>query len=357
MTKAKKIAIVAGGTGGHFFPAAALGNHLDQLGYKVTFYHDKRCQKYVSHTSNYPKKQIYSAGISGIPTWKKLVNLIILGVGFLQTLFAFIINRPNKVIGFGGYTVIPAFFAAIILRIPYMIHEQNAIMGRTNRFFAKYAQHILTGLPLQKPAIDTHWVGMPIRDHIQQYTACPYPEKKDKFHILIVGGSLGAAIFSDLIPKAIMALPHNLQGKIQVTQQCRKEDLQKAEALYNKTNVDYKLYEFIDDMGEYLANAHLVISRAGASAIAEIAAIGRPALLIPYPYAIDDHQTGNAQSILKKENGFQSCWVEQQRDLTEEKLAAFLEDKINQFDQLQEASQLVHSFAKQNSLEEITQLL
>ena len=258
-------------------------------------------------------------------------------------------------IGFGGYPAIPLFMAAICLHIPIFIHEQNAVMGRTNRLFASFAKRIYTGLPLHEKHIKTHWVGTPVRSAIMHYQQSPYPESASVFRLLVLGGSLGASIFSELIPQAIALLDRSLQERIYVMQQCRQEFMEITHAAYRSIGVEYQLDHFIDHVGEAISNSHFIISRAGASTVSEMAIIGRPVLFMPYPHAIDDHQTKNAYSVCKQEGDISSCWVVQEKKMTAKKLADMLKTHIENHQNLQKSAQLIHHFAKPKAADHLAE--
>ncbi|MET1111455.1 MAG: UDP-N-acetylglucosamine--N-acetylmuramyl-(pentapeptide) pyrophosphoryl-undecaprenol N-acetylglucosamine transferase, partial [Allosphingosinicella sp.] len=210
------------------------------------------------------------------------------------------------VIGFGGYPALPALMAAQRDRIPTLIHEQNAVLGRVNRIVSGRVDAIATAYPnVQRLAASregkTHLVGNPVRDEVLALRDQPYPELTDEgvFRLLVTGGSQGATILSEVVPEALGLLPEHFRRRLQVTQQCRAEDIESVRARYAALGIAAELATYIPDMPDKLAWTHLVIARAGASTIAELTVAGRPAILIPLPSATDDHQTANAREMAK----------------------------------------------------------
>lgn len=353
----KKFVIVAGGTGGHYFPAYSLAQALDQKNHKVIFCMDPRGKKYLKDLGSIKQKIILSGGIAGKSKWQKIKSLFLMGLGFIQSFFLLLFNRPKMVIGFGGYPAIPVFFASLILRIPIAIHEQNAVMGRTNRFFAKYAKKIFSGLPMDKCPINYDWVGTPVRSDFEEAKDNPYPPQQDEFRLLVIGGSLGAAIFSELLPRAVSLLDEALQCKLKIIQQCRQEYLEATKNAYENTQATVSLMPFIEHISEEISQAHFVIARAGASTVTELCLIGRPALFVPYPFATDDHQMANATSVLKNHEGISSCIVKRQEELSPEILAELLKKIMQERDALEKSAELIKSLGKSQVAEKICTLL
>jgi UDP-N-acetylglucosamine--N-acetylmuramyl-(pentapeptide) pyrophosphoryl-undecaprenol N-acetylglucosamine transferase len=214
--------------------------------------------------------------------------------------------EPSAVIGFGGYPALPALMAAQRDRIPTLVHEQNAVLGRVNRILARKVDAIATAYPnVQRLAAGrqakTHLVGNPVRDEVLALRDQPYPELTDEgvFRLLVTGGSQGATVLSDVVPEGLGLLPEHFRRRLQVTQQCRAEDIEQVRARYAALGIPAELATYIADMPDKLAWTHLVIARAGASTIAELTVAGRPAILIPLPSATDDHQTANAREMAK----------------------------------------------------------
>lgn len=344
MTQKEVIALTAGGTGGHIFPAEALATWLIQNHpeYTVVFITDKRGQKNLSGTlASLPVYYVQSSGVTGKGFFYKIAAAFKLLFGSMQSVRLLMKLKPKMLIAFGGYASVPATMAAEFLRIPVVLHEQNAILGRANRLLAKKGKVRMiatsftpTGrVPEQIPCVQT---GMPVRAAILEKSNAPYSQDTDEFRLLIIGGSQGAHAFSELLPQALILLPKELKAKLVLTQQVRKEDMQKVEKIYEKSGIkSIKLAPFFDDIPDLLADTHLVISRSGSSSLAEFAQIGRPALLIPLPTSADDHQTENAKLWTSEHGG----WVMIEKDTTAEKICARLAQLMQNPVVLQQAAQ------------------
>ena len=300
----KKIFVVGGGTGGHFFPAVALGEVLHSRGYGVYAITDARCKKYIGKdftlkvrfvSCDYFKKGFFQ----NIRAFFKII------AGVLESLTLLIRKRPKVVVGFGGYPMIPMMFAARILGIPIVLHEQNSFFGKANNLFAKDAKIIALSFEDTKNLDLIHQAkvivtGNPIRESIykldirRDFSARPL-----KF--LIYGGSQGATFFDNLMPNAMKILRDKDKDlKIEITQQVQKHDHEKVKNVYKKLGIKANIQEFFYDMDEQFKNHHFCISRSGASTIAELIATGMPAILIPYPSSANDHQMYNAKFLVSK---------------------------------------------------------
>ncbi len=334
----KKIIVAGGGTGGHFFPAVALAEELVKRGYELHLVTDDRCAKYLSdnldltgHILNFGLRRENLIGKLRFA----LANLILIikSVLLLRKL------KPSILVGFGGYATFPPLLASILLRIPIIIHEQNCFLGRANKFFLKFAKKVSLSY-LDTKNVDVCYSskvifsGEVIRQHIRNLTR-EIDFNDDLFKIFIFGGSQGAAIFSALIPQSLKILK-NLQPslRLHITQQARQQDAQLIINVYEEIGVSYQLAEFFPNISEYYSNHHLVISRSGASTIAELSAVGLPAILIPYPFAMDNHQLYNAMSIQRSQAG----WCIEQNSLTVDSLARQLLEIINNRSLLQQAA-------------------
>lgn len=304
MSKRKKhIIVTAGGTGGHTFPAEATATALIAKGYRVTLVTDKRYFDYRTPPEGLEVEVIQSASPSG-GIINKIKALFAIGKGLFQALWIFYNIRPVAVIGFGGYPSFPMVAVAGFKSIPLLIQEQNAFLGKVNRFGAKYARVLATAYDEVKGAPDNVKMvktGNPLRQaFIELRDTQPYqlPKGKQPFHILITGGSQGASIFSQIVPEAMKEI-HAKHPALHITHQCRKEELAKVEAFYQQHVISAEVVSFIDDMPNKMRSAHIAIARAGASTISEMTALGVPAIFVPLPYAADDHQTKNAEAIVK----------------------------------------------------------
>lgn len=295
--------LAAGGTGGHMFPAQALAEELLRRGWRVALASDKRGLLYSGGMPDAVERRELKAATPARGGLKgKIAAPLALLSGTLEAIKWFKADRPDIVVGFGGYPAAPAMAAAIRLRLPRVIHEQNAVLGRANRLFARRADLIACGIcePKNAPAGATMTViGNPIRDTALAVADTPYTpiQAHGPIRLLIFGGSQGAGKFSEVVPPALSLLPDDMRNRLRVTQQVREEHLDDARMKFHAAEVDAEISPFFDDMPERIAAAHLVVARSGASSCAELAAIGRPSILIPIPHSIGDHQTENARSL------------------------------------------------------------
>ncbi|CAA7622956.1 undecaprenyldiphospho-muramoylpentapeptide beta-N-acetylglucosaminyltransferase [Magnetospirillum sp. SS-4] len=327
------IALAAGGTGGHVFPAEALAGILLERGYRLALITDRRGAAYGGTLGRLETHRIRAGGIAGRGALSKLRAVAELGLGVLQARSLLKRIRPAAVIGFGGYASIPGMVAAVAAGIPTAIHEQNAVLGRANRLLASRVGRIATSFaevshvdPRLLPKL-VH-IGMPVRAAVAALRDAPYPplDGDGPIQLLVLGGSQGARVLSEVVPAALAQLPAALRLRIRIAQQCRPEDLDGVARAYEGAGIACTLQSFFADVPERLTAAHLVIARAGASTVAELTALGRPAILVPYPFAIDDHQTANAHAI--ENNG--GAWLMDQAGFTAEALAARLGSLFSQ---------------------------
>lgn len=297
------VILAAGGTGGHLFPAEALARELAGRGTRVAIMTDRRSAARAQEA--FAGREIFvlhGAGLAGRGARAiGAAAALTLGIAQARTLLAR--AAPGAIVGFGGYpAVAPILAARLLRRRPALIlHEQNAVLGRANRLLSNVADRLalsLDGTGRIPPSLPTTVTGNPVRPAIQALAGTPYhPPGPGPIRLLILGGSLGARALSDLVPPAIAALPEALRHRLSVTQQCRPEDLARVRNAYTTLSIPAALSPFFPDMAPLLADAHLVVARAGASTVAELACAGRPALLIPLPGAIDDHQRANARLL------------------------------------------------------------
>ncbi len=297
--------IAAGGTGGHMFPAQALAEMMVAGGWRVKLSTDARGARYAG---GFPKEvaveEVASATFArGGLAAKALVPFRIAG-GVLGAMFAMRRDRPAAVVGFGGYPTIPALSAATILRIPRMIHEQNGVLGRVNKVFASRVDAIACGTwPTDLPeGVTGTFTGNPVRAAILERAGAPYiPPGDYPMSVLVIGGSQGARILSDVVPEALAALPETLRANVRVAHQARAEDQGRVIAAYAEAGIRAEVEPFFADVPRRLSEAQLVISRSGASSVADISIVGRPAILIPFAAAAGDHQTANARGLVEAE--------------------------------------------------------
>jgi UDP-N-acetylglucosamine--N-acetylmuramyl-(pentapeptide) pyrophosphoryl-undecaprenol N-acetylglucosamine transferase len=297
--------LAAGGTGGHMIPAHALAEELMRRGHRVALVTDDRGAR-IPGLFNGVQVHILPAGrLGGGPAgWLKAVRNILTGRAMASRLYETF--KPSAVIGFGGYPALPALLAAAKDKIPTLIHEQNAVLGRVNRLLAGRVDAVATAYGQvdrlsERHRDKVHLVGNPVRDEVLALREQPYPALSEDgiFRVLVTGGSQGASVLSEVVPEGLGLLPEHFRRRLQVTQQCRAEDIEQVRAIYARLAIPADLATYITDMPDKLAWAHLVIGRAGASTIAELTAAGRPAILVPLPSATDDHQTANAREMAK----------------------------------------------------------
>jgi len=317
------IALAAGGTGGHVFPARALAEALSARGWRIALITDSRGASFSDDIANTETYRIKAASLGG-GACSKLKGLTHLCVGLLQARALLRRIRPAAVVGFGGYASAPTMWAAAQMGIPTMLHEQNAVLGRANRLLAARARTIATSFPDVKGVREADLAkivltGNPVRAEVAAIAATPYaaPTETGPVRLLIFGGSQGARVLSEIVPEALASLPDTLRSRLSVVQQCRPEDIETVRATYRAARIETVLQTFFDDMPSRIAEAHLVIGRAGASTVTELAVAGRPAILIPYRFAMDDHQTGNA-SAMAQGGG---AWMMPEADFTAEALS------------------------------------
>lgn len=297
--------LAAGGTGGHMVPAHALAEELMRRGHRVALVTDDRGARIPGLFDGVQVHVLPAGRLSGGPVgWFRAARSIFTGRAMALRLYETF--RPSAVIGFGGYPALPALLAARADRIATLVHEQNAVLGRVNRLMAGKVDAIATAydnvqrLPA-KATPKVHLVGNPVRDEVVALRELPFPaiDQDGIFRLLVTGGSQGASILSEVVPEGLALLPEHFRRRLQVTQQCRDEDIERVRARYAELGIPADLATYIPDMPERLNWSHLVIARAGASTIAELTAAGRPAILVPLPSATDDHQTFNAREMAK----------------------------------------------------------
>lgn len=319
------------------FPACALGEELLSRGYSVSIFTDARGAKYDWN----PKFDLHK-----IPSMYLRRSPIQLINGFFNLISGFFKARrllrslkPSAAVGFGGYATLTPMIAAHFESIPTMIHQSDALLGKANRILARYVDRIATSFPftqrmnksLKQKTVVT---GLPLRKEIK---AAPFKQPKDKLHILITGGSQGAKFLGDLVPQTIGRLSPEYQTRLVIAHQCRPEYLEDVHSEYEKTKCEFELASFFNDMQDRYTNAHLIISRSGASSVLEAATVGRPALFIPYPYAADDHQTANAQEAASTGGAL----LIQQKDLSTDRLAQTLESFLDDPAALSQAAEKI----------------
>jgi UDP-N-acetylglucosamine--N-acetylmuramyl-(pentapeptide) pyrophosphoryl-undecaprenol N-acetylglucosamine transferase len=308
--------LAAGGTGGHLFPAEAVARLLVASGGAVHLLTDRRADAFAASVPGVTI-DLVRAGRPGGGPLHAAHGLAELALGMVQARRLLRRLAPAVVVGFGGYSSVPTMLAAAQLGLPTVVHEQNAVLGRANRLLAPRARCIATGFAAVqglRPADRgrTIHTGNPVRPAIQAVGATAYALPESVIELLVVGGSQGARVFSEIVPQALAGLPSDLRSRLHISQQARPEDKEAVLAQYQALAISAEIESFFGDMPARLRRAHLVICRAGASTIAELAAVGRPAILIPYPHAMDDHQTANAADFASAGGG----WVISQTEFS-----------------------------------------
>jgi UDP-N-acetylglucosamine--N-acetylmuramyl-(pentapeptide) pyrophosphoryl-undecaprenol N-acetylglucosamine transferase len=304
MTISRHYVLAAGGTGGHLIPAFALGQELLNRGHHVALITDARGAKIPGCPEKMATHILPAGRITKSPrSWIPGIQAIAEGRLMARRLYASF--EPTAVVGFGGYPAFPALLGAFVEKIPTIIHEQNAVLGRVNRFTARQVNAIATAYPevlrlSPRYASKVHLVGNPVREEVLALRDEPYPPllADGIFRVLVTGGSQGATILSDIVPDGLARLPLNLRRRLQVTQQCREEDIETVRQAYAAHDIPAELATYLPDLPERLGWAHMVIARAGASTISELTCAGRPAILVPLPSATDDHQSYNVKEMV-----------------------------------------------------------
>jgi len=322
------VVLATGGTGGHVFPAEALAGELAARGHRLALVTDRRGGQFSGLLGDLETHRIRAGGVAGKRFAALLHSGSELAIGLFQARSLLKRLRPQAVVGFGGYASVPTMLAAGFGGFATAIHEQNAVVGRANRMLAPRVRRIATcfdrvsGIPDGAQA-KVQRTGMPVRPTVISCREIPYPELSDTspIHLMIVGGSQGARVLSDIVPAAIGGLPAAMRERIRVIQQCRPEDVERVREAYAKVGTEAELNTFFADLPARIAAAHLIIGRAGASTVAELTTIGRPAILVPYPFAADDHQAGNAHAIDEAGGG----WLMAEAAFTADALAKRLE--------------------------------
>ncbi len=355
------IAIAAGGTGGHLFPAEALAAELLARGERIALFTDARSAAFDSPAFTQAERFVLEGGgIAGRSAVRAAQGALALGRGTLRARGLLRRIGARAVVGFGGYPAIPPALAALTLRRDrpvLVLHEQNAVLGRANRLLAPRADALaLTYAETGKvpegaqPCV----VGNPVRPALAALAGSAYEAPHEgAIRLLVIGGSLGARVFGDAVPAAVTALPAALRQRLIVTQQCRAEDLERVRAAYAGTGIPVELSPFFTDIPRRLATAHLVVARAGASTLAELACAGRPSVLVPLPSAIDDHQAANARALAAAG----AARVLPQAEMTGETLSSVLATWLLAPERLAEAARAAASLARPQAARDLADLV
>jgi UDP-N-acetylglucosamine--N-acetylmuramyl-(pentapeptide) pyrophosphoryl-undecaprenol N-acetylglucosamine transferase len=354
----KKFILMAGGTGGHLFPAMALAQELVRRGHSVELMTDHRVEAY---GADFPASKIHIVP-SATPSLRNPIKFIGGGLTILRGIAVawgmLRKSRPDCVVGFGGYPTFPPFVAAHFLGVPGILHEQNAVMGRANRALGRFADMLAMSFSGTKFAdtlnLEKVLTGNPVRDRVRKVAYAPYPELSETspIRLVVFGGSQGAKALSDVVPEALSLLPEALRTRIQLVQQCRPEDLDRVAETYRQAKVNVELASFFSDLPERIAQSHLVIGRSGASTIAELTVIGRPAIYVPLPGAIDNDQKNNALVVEAAGGG----WVVEQATLSPQSLATRLTDLLSNPLGLISAAEAARTLGQPRAVEKLADL-
>lgn len=350
--------LMAGGTGGHLFPAMALAQELRRRGHVVYLMTDHRVTGY---GQSFPAREVLVVP-SATPSVRNPIKFASAAVRILwgTTVAGRKLSRlrADAVVGFGGYPVFPPFLAASLRRIPGILHEQNAVMGRANAALGRFASVVALSFaktaraePYAAKAVLT---GNPVRDKVREVAGTPYPplEPGGPIRLLVFGGSQGARAFAELIPPAIAELPADVRARLRIAQQCRPEDLDRVAEAYRQAKVNVELASFFDDLPRRMADSHLVIGRSGASTVAELCVIGRPAVLVPLPGSIDADQKNNALVIDAAGGG----WIAEQATLSPQSLATRLASLFGEPESLVRAAAAAKSLGRPDAVEKLADL-
>jgi UDP-N-acetylglucosamine--N-acetylmuramyl-(pentapeptide) pyrophosphoryl-undecaprenol N-acetylglucosamine transferase len=326
------VILAAGGTGGHVFPAEALAVELMDRGFYLVLITDRRGDNLNGRLAELETYRVRAGGIAGKKVTSRIKSMIEIFVGIFQAWFLLRRLKPVVVVGFGGYPSVPTMLAATYSGRKAVIHEQNAVLGRANKLLARRVEKIAISFKAVSAipkALKSNMVvtGMPVRPAVAFLRDQPYPniEPEGEINLIIFGGSQGANIFSKVVPNALKHINEPLRRRIKVTQQCRPEDVEYTKLVYASFGIIADISNFFNDLPDRIACAHLVICRAGASTIAELTTIGRPAILVPYTYAIDDHQSQNAHAVDEIGGG----WLIPEHNFTDIILADRLESLLS----------------------------
>lgn len=353
------IVLAAGGTGGHVFPAQALAEELLSRGRRVDVISDGRGARFEGAAGRVHWHRISAATLTGGGPVAKGVAVLRILTGVVQAIRLLRRLAPAGVIGFGGYPSLPTMLAAWLLKQPRAIHEQNAVLGRVNRLLAGKVDAIATSFaelkfvpPMARDSIV--FTGNPVRADIVALHGRPYPQPtaNSAISLLIFGGSQGARILSDVVPAALTALPEDARRRLRVVQQCRSEDLDSVRAAYRDAGIEAEVESFFTDMPARLSDSQIIISRAGAGTVGELSVAGRPAILVPYAHASDDHQTANAEMLVKAGG----AWTIPQSAFTPERLGGLLAELLDDPRRLADAAAAAASTARPDAAKRLADL-
>ncbi len=338
------IVLCAGGTGGHVFPAEGLASFLKKRGHKLALLTDSRAMNFVNY------EYFDAIEILNVRRDNIFIYLLTMLKSILKGLWFIYKNKASIVVGFGGYPSFPGMIAAQLLFKKTLLHEQNAVLGRANKFLQRFAKGLAISFsPTLGAPNSAIWTGNPVRKLVRMAMITPRANNYEKFHICIVGGSQGARLFSDVIPKAVELLPESLQEQLIITQQCRREQLSDVKHIYDRLKISSFLESFFSDMPSRLRNADLAICRAGASTVAELTCLGVPAIFVPLAISKDNDQGENARQVVSAGG----AWVINESELTPPALAQLIENAMKNRKILAAMSESIHHLAKPQAAEDL----
>ena len=353
------VLLAAGGTGGHLFPAQALAEELGRRGDVVELATDERADRY---GNRFPARAIHiisSATVTGRSPIALVRTAVQLLKGIAQSYRLIGDLKPDVVVGFGGYPTFPPLIAAWLRGVPTVLHEQNAVAGRANRMLGRMASAVAASFPGirhgEKFARKIIHTGNPVRPEVIVASERTYepPRPDGPFKLLVFGGSQGARFFSEALPLAISYLPSEFHKRLEIVQQCRPEDIDAVTAAYEALSIRYDCAPFFADLPKRIAEAHLVICRSGASTVTELAAIGRPSILVPYPYALDHDQAENAKTLA--EAG--AAAIINQSELTPQRLADEIRERADVGEKLATAAGAAKSAGRPDAAKSLADLV
>ncbi len=354
------VVLAAGGTGGHLFPAQALAEALVRRGYAIHLMTDERVRDYGRAFPALETHLVPAATITPSKPFLVPLQLLKLYKGYRTAHNILDRLKPAAVAGFGGYPSFPPVIAASRLGIPCCVHEQNAVMGRANRLLLRYADAVASSFPSlgrlpEQLQSKLRYTGNPVRGIVlakqgQPYKSCAADEP---FGILVFGGSQGARFFAEFMPQVVKLLPKAVLRNLKIVQQCRPEDIERVKAAYGGLELSFELASFFADMPQRFSDAQLIICRSGASTVAELGVIGRPAVMVPLPHSLDNDQLHNAEFLAQKGGG----WVMPQADLNPQEFAAFLTRLRYQDDELAEAARAALALGMPDAAERLADVV
>jgi len=353
------IVLSAGGSGGHLYPAQALAAELVRRGASIVVMTDARGTQYPSFFPDAAIEIVPAAAFSDRSIIRLMTAPFEIVAGIVTALAKLLRIRPSAIVGFGGYPSVPVMVAACLARFPTAILAPDAVVGRANRLVANHVRVIAGGLPLKrflpKDMSKVVYTGNPVRPDVVALSGAPYemPEPQGPFRLLVFGGSQGARALSELVPAGIGLLAPELRSRLDVVQQCRPEDIEQVRAAYASSGVRAELAAFFTDLPSRMARAHLVIGRSGVGTVSELMVIGRPAILVPLPHALDDNQTPNADVFAEAGGG----WRVSQSELTPQKLSEMLTNALSDPSDLARRARAAHTLAKPDAAQRLADVV